>query len=436
MSSVSSNVTSPQKAGARSIGARLLISLALTLLFLIAGETLAFLKLRLHPSRRFDPELTTTVYKGESWAEQYGREFRASGLVEYHPYVIWRRAPYAGKTISIDSEGLRRTFHSPCDTDAYTIWMFGNSQLWGVGSPDWDTIPSFLAKEYSNAGKKVCVKNYGEKAWVSTQELFALILELKHTRRRPDLVIFYDGTTDSFLPYAYDQDDVHQNFLEVKNGFEKSGNESAEVGGFSFLEQTNTYIVLRELRAKFSQSDRAIPVGALARRNAVPADASAMAQRTLRNYLSNVDVVETLASHYHFRCAFFWHPSVRAGSKPLTSFEERLRLREEQKFPDSEAVFRATYEAIRDLKRPDLYYLGDVFKDHSESLYIEANHVGPEGNRLIAQQIFRLLNGLSEGKNSTTLDVPAKTAALGKAGWHRQTSRLDPGEPKPLSSAH
>jgi hypothetical protein len=421
MSTVSSNVTSPQKTGARSIAAKLSVSIALVFLLLIAGEALAFLKLRVHRDRRFDPELTTVVFRGASWAEQYRRDFHASGSVEYHPYVIWRRAPYAGKTISIDSEGLRRTFHSQCDADAYTIWMFGNSQLWGTGVPDWDTIPSFLAAEYSQAGKKVCVKNFGEKAWVSTQEMFALILELKHAARRPDLVMFYDGTTDCFLPYAYDQEDVHQNFLEIKNGLEKSSNAGTDMGSFAFLQQTNTYIVLQELAARFGQSDRPGTPGGFARRSRASSNASDMAQKTLHNYLNNVDVVETLASHYHFRCAFFWHPSVRDGGKPLTSDEDRLRIREEQRFPGSEAVLRATYAAIRALKRPDLYYLGDIFKDHPESLYIEANHLGPEGNQLIAQQIFRVVTGISGQKNSTPPETQPKvdtSAKLVSAGKH------------------
>ena len=69
-----------------------------------------------------------------------------------------------------------------------------------------------LAEQNDKAGRSVCVRNYGETGWVSTQELIKLMLELKRTGRKPDLVIFYDGANDVYLPYQYGRVDVHNQF--------------------------------------------------------------------------------------------------------------------------------------------------------------------------------------------------------------------------------
>jgi len=116
-----------------------------------------------------------------------------------------------------------------------------------------------------------------------------------------------------------------------------------------------------------------------------------MAHTTLSNYLKNIEIVETMADHYKFKCVFVWQPTVMAGDKPLTREEEGLRVSEEKANPGSEQLFRATYQLARQITRPDFFYLGDVFGDRQETIYADFSHPGPSGNQLVATRMFEVL---------------------------------------------
>jgi hypothetical protein len=65
-----------------------------------------------------------------------------------------------------------------------------------VGAPDWGTIPAYLQEELEERfNGAVCVVNYGEDGFASTQEVILLLIELQRGNV-PDAVIFYDGVND------------------------------------------------------------------------------------------------------------------------------------------------------------------------------------------------------------------------------------------------
>jgi hypothetical protein len=383
-----------------AIAVRLAVAVAIFALALSAGELAAYLKLRYKPTRRVGESVKTEVFKGASWTSQYFADFNASSPVRYHSYTLWRRAPFNGKTIKIDSQGIRETYYSHCDVKAPTIWMFGNSALWGSGTPDWATIPSLVAEEFGKAGEPVCVKNFGEKAWVTTQEVIALMVELKRATRPPNVVVFYDGTTDAYLPYETSEPDVHDNFDAVRRKFEDN---TSSAPGFQYLKKTNTYILLNQWVRNLGLRDPLQPV-----RITSPEEAAAMAKVTVDNYVKNMDLVDLLGSHYGFHAFYFWQPTVRAGSKPLTANEDQMRQEEESTQPGSEIVFKETYKLIGEARRSNFYDLADFFADHPETLFVETNHLGPEGNSLIAHKMLETivesgaipLNGIHGGKVS------------------------------------
>jgi hypothetical protein len=228
----------------------------------------------------------------------------------------------------------------------------------------------------------LCIKNFGEKAWVSTQETIQLILALKQASSAPNLIIFYDGVSDSFVPYMSAVSDSHMNFEDIKRLFEQGS--TGEQSGFSYLKQTNTYRVLEMLRERFTSAT--VPPSADSRSGLADVE---MAQRTLLNYQKNMDVVETLAHHFGIQCLFVWQPVLLTGSKPLSSEEKPMVQRvETQLRPGSTALLRATYELVKGIQRPDFLYLGDVFAGSEKTMFVDYSHPGPDGNRMIAQKIF------------------------------------------------
>jgi len=386
--------------GLKSFAKRLCVCITAFVGLLLAGEFAASYKIAHStqaPSQEQGPQ---SIYASEAWASQYWREFASADRVQYKPYVLWRRAPFSGRTINVDSDGIRKTHYTTCDPNAYTIWMFGDSALWGAGSPDWETIPSLLAKDYGTAGRKLCIKNFGEKAWVSTQEIIQLILALKQTPSAPNLIIFYDGVSDSFVPYMSAVPDSHLNFDDIKRLFEQGSTD--QQSGFSYLKQTNTYRALQMLR------ERLISASAPQSRDSRSDLANVeMAQRTLLNYQKNMDVVETLAHHYGIQCLFVWQPVLLTGSKPLSG-EEKMMVRrvETQLRPGSTAVMRATYDLVKGIQRTDFLYLGDVFAGSEKTMFVDYSHPGPDGNRIIARRIFEFAS--QRGLDESTPSMPIR----------------------------
>jgi hypothetical protein len=122
----------------------------------------------------------------------------------------------------VDEQGVLQTLNSHCnDAGSLKIWMFGDSVLWGTGIVDRDTIPSRLARLYTASGRSVCVKNFAEHSWVSTQELVELLLQLKHSDGPPDLVVFYDGTDEVLLPQAGAPKDIDQSYYRFRDLLER-----------------------------------------------------------------------------------------------------------------------------------------------------------------------------------------------------------------------
>lgn len=361
---------------------RFCICVTILVALLVFGEMISYLDLKYTAAVEIPPP--PSIYEGQPWTSRYWQEWKETiNSLQYQSYVIWRRAPFAGQTINVDAGGIRKTFNSSCHVGDYTIWIFGNSSLWGTGVPDWDTIPSLLAKKYADAGRKVCVKNFGEKGWVSTQELIQLMLWLKQAPTSPELVIFYDGVTDSYLPYQSTTSDAHFNFLQTKREFESLGNNGASL---EYLKRTNTYRALMELRSMLvggaSGQDRA---------RLTSEELNSMAETTYGNYLKNIRLAGLLANEYGFRCVFFWQPTLFAGHKPLTSDETRLRKSELKDHPGSDAVVQATYDLFENYRNADFFDLANVFDKDPDARFIDFSHLGPAGNQIIADKMYAVL---------------------------------------------
>src|SRR5262245_44374910 len=52
---------------------------------------------------------TVSYYASQDWAKLFWHEFRLSRKNQFYSHVGWRRAPFHGQTIEIDSNGIRVT---------------------------------------------------------------------------------------------------------------------------------------------------------------------------------------------------------------------------------------------------------------------------------------------------------------------------------------
>ncbi len=375
------------------------LCVAVTLGVVLLGAVELYSYRRYLPAARdvMEPAVKLDLAEGGSTAErEYWKEFEQANKVTYHQYVLWRRAPYQGEVLSINQDGVRRTLHTECDDKTFTIWMFGDSVMWGASAPDEETIPSFVARNYEKAGREVCIVNYAEKGWANTQEMVGLIEQLKHTARKPDIVLFYDGGTEAFAAYQSGRADVHSNYNSFKNFLDNWG--ASQKAGFSYLRQTNTYRLLEKIAVQtpfHNQKDEAPQAGS---------DVEALSAAVVDNYLQNVDIVNLLAKQYGFRAIFAWYPNLAIGHKELTPYEQQVLNMEYQKFPGLGSMYQATYKRGREVKSPDFYYLGDLLDDQKSSLYVGISHLKPEGNRIVADRLFDILE--HPGSNSANASGP------------------------------
>ena len=123
------------------------------------------------------------------------------------------------------------------------------------------------------------------------------------------------------------------------------------------------------------------------------ADRPGTARALVDIYASNVRIVDALAREYGFAAYFFLQPCPMIAKKKNTvmeeaAFGERLERRKwEAEF------FRLSYEAFARhpylAGNPRYHDLSGIFDGRSEALYIDSEHLLPEGNRIVAERIAR-----------------------------------------------
>ena len=323
-----------------------------------------------------------SYYKTQDWGQLYWHEFLLSRKQRYYPYVAWRRAPFAGQTINIDDHGIRQTPGADCRPGAYKVFAFGGSTMWGTGAPDWGTIAARLqGRLEERRPEPVCVTNFGETGYVSTQSLVMLLLQLK-LGNVPNAVVFYDGPNDVYAAYQAGRVGVHENFYQIAALFEEP------LKGESFrelLQNTYSYAVVDALVGKFT-SRREQPQVTVMNYQSIGVDAAALGDMVVQNYLSNYTMVDVLARRFGFETFMFIQPILSMGNKPLTQEEQQMKWTYESDRALAKldaAVYRAfDLEASRNER---LTYLANIFDETPVALWIDDSHVNPLGNDLIAE---------------------------------------------------
>ena len=399
---------------ARAFVLRLCVAVTLGLILLVGVEGFSYWR-GVENRHSMGPEVEAAVVQGTAEEREYWREQEPAQKVQYEPYVLWRRAPFNGSAISINADGIRRTLHTHCDATTFTVWMFGDSVMWGWGSPDSETIPSLVAADYGKAGRQVCIVNYGEKGWANTQELFELVQQLKHADRKPDAVLFYDGGTEAFTAYENKQVDVHSNYLDFKNYLDTWITERKS--GFSYLSRSNTYRLLENIAARVSPKEESND-------SVSESDAQTWSRAIMQNYQENMNIIELLAKQYGFRPIFVWYPNMAVGHKQLTADEAELSRRLKKRFPGMDLVYRAAYEKCREISRPDLYYLGDLLDDTKTPLYRGVAHLNATGNQIAADRLFQILENPPNQAIAKNSVLGSKTRSA-----HLTESRANQTEP-------
>jgi lysophospholipase L1-like esterase len=340
---------------------------------------------------------TQLAYPGQSWVHRYMVEFHAAGETEWRSYVYWRSHTYHGTYINIDAQGLRHTWNaSPSPTAGQPkIFMFGGSTMWGWGSRDEFTIPSYVSKTLAKIPNAApWVVNYGEAGYVTTQEVLTLMLELRRGNI-PDVVVFYDGVNDAWSSFQNGVAGIPQN--EFNRVAEFNSRDRLNLRG-GVLEKLGMYRVARSVAGALGRSGGS----RAARRQSID---PVVVDATVGTYFANVKLVNALAREFGFRAVFFWQPTMYS-KKVLSPDEDRWRRQGEQRGGGVTRVFAEQYRAFdAAFKRrlgptpmDNVHDLSGIFERDPRTIFIDRFHATEAGNETVAGAIAEVVQRLVGAK--------------------------------------
>ncbi len=365
--------------------------LGITLVLIIAlelGLRLFYgVKDRLPPPPLADPRLVSAGYGNAPWVRQTLDE-QARIEPAWHSYVYFRERPFHGKYLNIDVNGVRATWKPPASANdaarkPLRILMFGGSTLWGVGARDEGTVPSCLARELASRGIRAEITNLGEIAYVSSQELIALV-RLLQNGARPDVVIFYDGVNETISAILDRRAGIPSNEENRRVEFNVRRQPGRLLGLLftSLIEDSASFRFARSLEQRL-RGLAAVPQPAIVLPPLSSSARKQLVEEIVHWYEQNVKVVEMLGREYGFEPLFYWQPVL--FTKPNRgSFENEERAR----YAWGEPVFLDVYQrvasdpALNSDKR--WHNISRIFGDSADVLYSDFCHTTERGNAIIA----------------------------------------------------
>ena len=345
------------------------------------------------------PREKVSYYSSQDWAERNWYEFRLSTKQRYYPYVGWRRAPFKGKTIEIDQNGVRLTPGADCSAKSFKVFTFGESSMWGTGSPSWGTIAANLQKGLEKLRQgPVCVMNFAESAYVSTQDVIMLLMQLR-SGNIPDWVLFYSIGGDIPAAYQSGRAGLPANLDQIAARFERRREPPTFV---DWLKSTYSYSLIDQLIGKLTianpQQKEPTP-SELVTYESMGIDASKLSDLIMQDYLGNYKIVSALAQKYGFKYFFFAPPIVSLGNKSLTPEEQEMKYRLESDVALYK-LFTAVYQTIEreSSKYQNLYSMVHIFDRYDSLIWIDEGHVTPIGNQVIAERMLDVIQARSSAE--------------------------------------
>ncbi len=353
--------------------------------------------------RRYDPRLEFSMYDGFEDKLTFAKEFAEARKMTLHPHYMWKTKPYTGKYVNIDEDGHRKTIKNP-DPEAKKVFMLGGSTLWGEGSPDDGTIPSYLQAKLGNGYN---VTNMGQTGFTSVQEL-SYLLDRLTKGDVPDIVIFYDGVNDGFTTVYSPAERRSLHNVEQMLGFKP---EPTTLGtALRDVYQGSGYAILPKFLKFLPASTDAQHQGWDEK---IAPKVAENVQHTLNDYEELMKQVNALAETYGFEVYHFWQPNLFSDKRPVQGDEEHPLAEASTTWVNSQKdLYKAARKRFSGREANGIFYIGDVLDDMGPT-YIDWCHITPEGNARVADAIYvRLKDRLaSVAANPALTDVKASIPA-------------------------
>jgi hypothetical protein len=331
-----------------------------------------------------------------SWFEQLLAETReVETEARWHPYVGWQAGPRNGALITVDETGARKTWRkASLPGDAPGVLFLGGSSMWGLGVRDDHTIPSLVTRGLAERGVAVDGINRAQLGYVSTQSLLTLILELRNGKV-PDVVVMYDGFNDSAAACQ----------VGDAGGLLSAGNRRREFNllkrplqmlGMGTRELLEGSVIGRIAYRISGSSNRDTNVDPCLRWTGP--EGESLADEVTGMYQETVRQARALSREYGFDLLVYRQPTV-AAKAIRTPGEQRHHeaMRALLRFHDMVEKRLRESGTVRGL---GIDGLDEAFVGVAAPVFIDACHLGEQGNALVAERIIaNLIPVLAEGND-------------------------------------
>ena len=312
------------------------------------------------------------LYKDYPWSEKHFKEL-SQLKIKYNDYISWRRDDFVGETINIKN-GLRKTLSANNSTKKF--WFFGGSATWGKGVSDEYTYPS-LFSTFNN----VQSKNFGENAYISRQSLAYLInyIIVNEIENLQDIhVIFLDGVNDVFHKCQKNKSNILSTSREdiVRRSVDKSHL-------FSFkktFEQISTLIMLIKSKLNNKYNDEEYYKFFNCYKNKIHAE------KVAKTIVDTWSIASKLVQAKGGSFTAILQPVSYIGKSKNQYLDLRYSDILSKEYHSVYPLIKA-YANISDFKFIDLTNIYDGCED----CYIDFSHVGPQGNKILASSISKVL---------------------------------------------
>lgn len=393
----------------------------LTLLLVEVGLRVKRLVAERAPATR---SLVTGDPRAQDWYTEYRREFDAARVLQWRPYVYFRRVPSSrGRYINIDSLGHRWT-PQPAQpaTPVARVRLYGGSTMWGEPQRENRTIAAEISRrlqQLAGPGARVEVTNVAETGYVFTQELIQLMLDLR-AGSRPDVVLFYDGLNDVAATVQRGAPGDPQNEsnrvadFALGRALDRASYESrlqkdvrpfAVLGGQAFK---------RLALVQWAQSRKAAPA-----RTFIAADSAAIG--TARTYVENARHVEMLAARYGFTPVYVWQPNLHATEKRLDPYEQGLRqqIASDPFHHRVQAAHRLVPQmldsAMRGVAPERFVNAASLFKDDPQPVFVDRiGHTTESSIPTIVDSFWPTLEAAVSRQRAKSMSAPSNAARAAK----------------------
>lgn len=347
----------------KTIGINLLVLLCL--LATLEFMSMVYLDLKLLTKKAAeDPRSQALNYADKPWASTHFRERKKSSAV-YRSYFGWKKKPFKGETINIDSAGHRKTTQLRSEGMKQPLVVFlGGSTMYGDGSRDHETIPSQFVTLSNGEYKAI---NMGEGAFSAFQSYIYFQIQISKGAAIPDIVVSYDGVNNC----GFGRDHFgHPREVQMQQKLR-----GADKGKYHFMNHTKT--VINSFKVKKGKEANGT--------NSVEGQKKA-AIELLESWLLMKYLCDRIGAE--FMCIL--QPVAFLGEPNL---EHEPVLKEERR-----AYYDYYYSFVRELLEEEKYMaLQNHFVDmsaafdHIPLLYIDHSHTSPRGNAIIAKKVLKEL---------------------------------------------